>query len=49
MNSKQRGAFDRPAKRIKEQAQKDGKNLSFEAAQKKLAQHLQPADNKKRG
>jgi hypothetical protein len=45
-NDKQ--AFDRTAKRLMEQSQKSGKNISFRDAQNQVRQHIKKSNAKKK-
>lgn len=47
MNRNDRNAFNRVAKRIKDQAAQTGKPVTMETAQRELARHLTKADNRK--
>ena len=47
MNRKDRDAFNRVAKRIKEHSEKVGKPVTMDPAQRELAKHLTQADNRK--
>lgn len=48
MNRKDRDAFNRVAKRIKEQSEKIGKPVTMDTAKRELAKHLTQADNRKK-
>jgi hypothetical protein len=41
-------AFDRTAKRLMEQSQKSGKNISFRDAQNQVRKHIQKSNAKKK-
>ena len=41
-------AFDRTAKRLMEQSQKSGKNISFRDAQHQVRQHIKKSNAKKK-
>jgi len=41
-------AFDRTAKRLMEQSQKSGKNISFRDAQNQVRQHIKKSNAKKK-
>lgn len=48
MNRRDRDAFNRVAKRIKEHSEKIGKPVTMDTAQRELAKHLTQADNRKK-